>query len=36
MTYVDDREWTTPVVVSTVLSLAALAGAIAFAVILII
>jgi hypothetical protein len=36
MTYVDDREWTTPVVVSTVLSLAAVAGAIAFAVILII
>jgi len=36
MTYVDDREWTTPVVASTVLSLAALAGAIAFAVILII
>jgi hypothetical protein len=36
MTYVDDREWTTPVVVSTVLSLAVLAGAIAFAVILII
>jgi hypothetical protein len=36
MTYVDDRDWTTPVVVSTVLSLAALAGAIAFAVILII
>ena len=36
MTYVDDREWTTPVIVSTVLSAAALAGAIAFAVILII
>jgi hypothetical protein len=36
MAYVDDREWTTPVVVSTVLSLAVLAGAIAFAVILII
>jgi hypothetical protein len=36
MTYVDDREWTTPVIVSAVLSAAALAGAIAFTVILII
>ena len=36
MTYVDDGEWTTPVIVSTVLSLAAFAGAIVFAVILII
>ncbi|HET9258743.1 MAG TPA: hypothetical protein VFP42_01280 [Acidimicrobiia bacterium] len=36
MTYVDDRAWTMPVIVSTVLALAALGGAIAFAVILII
>jgi len=36
MTYVGDRVWTTPVVVSTVLALAALGGAIAYAVILII
>jgi hypothetical protein len=34
--YVDDREFTIPVVVSTVLAVAALAGAITFAVILII
>lgn len=36
MTYVDDRAWTTPVVVSTILALAAIGGAIAFAAILII
>jgi hypothetical protein len=36
MTYLDDRAWTTPVVVSTVVALAALGAAIAFAVILII
>jgi hypothetical protein len=36
VTYADNREWTTPVIVSTVLALAALGGAIAFAVILII
>ncbi|HEX6220225.1 MAG TPA: hypothetical protein VF115_03940 [Acidimicrobiia bacterium] len=36
MNYVDDRAWTTPVVVNTVLALAAFGGAVAFAVILII
>ena len=36
MTYLDDRAYTTPVVVSTVLALAALGAAITFAVILII
>jgi hypothetical protein len=36
MTYLDDRAWTMPVVVSTVVALAALGAAIAFAVILII
>jgi len=36
MTYVDDPMWSTRTVVSTVLALAALGGAIAFAVILII
>ncbi len=36
MTYLADHEYTVPVVVSTVLALAALGGAIAFAVILII
>ena len=35
-TYLEDHEYTVPVVVSTVLALAALGGAIAFAVILII
>jgi hypothetical protein len=34
MTYVDDRAYTTPVVVSTILALAAIGGAITFAVIL--
>lgn len=36
MTYLDDRAYTIPVIVGTVLALAALGGAIAFAVILII
>ena len=36
MTYLDDRAYTIPVIVGTVLALAALGGAVAFAVILII
>ncbi len=36
MTYLDDGAWTMPVIVTTVLALAALGGAITFAVILII
>lgn len=36
MTYLDDRAYTAPVVISTILALAAIGGAITFAVILII